>query len=96
MGGKLDWVTANNKSNKYINRALINILAKALPLGVTAGITGTIAATCDDKELGGSGVRNALISTSIATGALAIKNIVSGVKDAHNACWWSYIADNVD
>lgn len=96
VGGKLNRRTANNKSDKYTNRALVNFLVKALPLGMTAGITGAIAAIGDDEELGGPGVRNVLIGTSIATGALAIKNIVSGVKDAHNACWWSYIADNVD
>lgn len=96
VGGKFDRRTANNKSNKYTNRALVDFMVKALPLGMTAGIAGTIAATSDDEDLGGSGVKNVLIGTSIASGALALKNVVSGIKDAYNACWWGYIADNAD
>ncbi len=94
VGGNFNKSTAYNKSNKYTDRALIDFLAKALPLGAVSGTAGVILA--DNSLIDGPEMKSVLIGTSIATGVLALKSILSGMKNAHNSCWWNYIAENAN
>ena len=91
VGGALTQQEARHKEAKHDKKAAIDICT-AIGLGIVSGISAGIATSPDVKGEG----RNVAIAAAMASGALAAKNAVTGLKHINSSCWWKYIANNTD